>query len=81
MQSFVTHRLPPFTKKYPSEVIAEQIVESVLDDTLFGMVEVDLEVPDSWDDFDHKPDTDMSPYDYFREMSPISVPPKYRSKV
>ncbi|MES9906421.1 MAG: hypothetical protein ABW168_27535 [Sedimenticola sp.] len=71
MNRFVSDRLPPFCKKYPSHANTDQILESVLDDTLFGAVEVDIRVPDSWDEVDHSPDTDLSPYDYFREMSPI----------
>ncbi len=63
MKSFVTGRLPPFCRSYPTCITAEQIVKSVLDDTPFGMVEVDIRVPDSWDEVvvDHKPDTNLSP--------------------
>ncbi len=54
MKLFVTVPVTPFTNEVPFKVTAEQILESVVDDTLFGAVEVDLEVPDSWDDVDHK---------------------------
>jgi hypothetical protein len=41
----------------------------VVKDQLFGMVEVDIEVPKQWPSyFDHPT---MTPYQYFREMSPL----------
>ena len=40
------------------------------DETLFGMVEVDIQVPDEWEStFTQK----LSPHEYFSEMSPIML--------
>jgi hypothetical protein len=45
-----------------------EILNSVLNETLFGMVEVDLQVPEEWPaNFQHPT---MTPYKYFQEMSP-----------
>ena len=38
---------------------------------LFGMLEVDISVPSSWDEVDNPPNTTLSPYKYFEEMSPL----------
>ena len=49
----------------------DQILSSVADETLFGMVECDLRVPETWDEVMYRPTTSLNPYDYFEEMSPI----------
>lgn len=36
---------------------------------LFGMVEVDIEVPDQWPSYFHHPS--MTPFQYFQEMAPL----------
>ncbi|KAJ8300697.1 hypothetical protein KUTeg_022216 [Tegillarca granosa] len=47
----------------------KHILKAVRDNELFGLIEVDIEVPPNWSDsFTHPT---MSPYEYFREMSPL----------
>ena len=62
---------PPFTKKHPNKINNPDIlIKAIQDESLFGMVEVDIEVPTKWDaGFINKPN--CSPYKYFQEMSPI----------
>ena len=45
------------------------ILQGVDSGALFGMVEVDIEVPQEWPHYFKHPT--MSPYDYFQEMSPL----------
>lgn len=47
-----------------------QILKSVKKDELFGIIECDIEVPSKWNDND-KPNTSLSPEDYFSEMAPL----------
>ncbi len=59
---------PSFCQKYRGNVSETQILNAVRDDTLFGMVEVDLGVPEKWgSEFQ----SELSPAEYFGEMSPI----------
>lgn len=46
----------------------EQILEAVVDGTLFGMVEVDISIPDHWPEGN---DYISKPHEYFQEMVPI----------
>lgn len=71
MKDFVLSRTSPFHRKYPGMVSQNLILEAVMDETLFGMLEVDIEVPDTWDKVRYKPDTTLSPYDYFEEFCPL----------
>ena len=71
MRTFVKSKLPPMYKKFQNEMTKEEILDSILDGTMFGLVQVDIQVPDSWDDVNFKPDTNLSPYEYFSEMSPL----------
>ena len=61
--------IPPFTRAFPGPVNSEQILTAVKKDELFGVVEVDIEVPHKWSD--DKVSRDRTPYDHFSEMSPI----------
>ena len=47
----------------------EEILREVIADRLFGMVEVDIRVPDVWPQHFHH--STLSPYDYFQEMAPF----------
>ena len=71
LQAFVQGRRLPFHKKFPREVTNEQILENVLDETLFGFLEVSLEVPDTFEKSMIRPNTSLSPFEYFSEFSPI----------
>ena len=46
-----------------------EILAGVPSGGLFGMVEVDISVPDQWPE--HFSHPTMSPYEYFEEMSPL----------
>ena len=59
---------PTFYRKHRGKVNEKQILAGVRDETLFGMVEVDIEVPQRWEG-DFRPR--LSPWDYFKEMSPL----------
>ena len=71
MRAFVRNGLPHFYRKHPSSVTREEIIEGVVNDELFGFVELDIEIPDSWQDVNYKPITDLSPYEYYKEMSSL----------
>ena len=71
MQAFVENRRLPFHKKFPREVTKKQILENVVNETFFGFLEVSLKVSDTWEESMFKPSTNLTPYEYFAEMSPI----------
>lgn len=71
MKRFVYESYPIFYRKHPAEVNSDQIIEGIMNEDLFGFVEVDLQVPDNWDEVNYKPTTTLSPREYFKEMSPI----------
>lgn len=59
---------PAFYRKHRGKVNEKQILDGVKSETLFGMVEVDIEVPEKWEgEFQPK----LSPWNYFKEMSPL----------
>jgi hypothetical protein len=61
---------PEFCQRYRRQVTMDQILAGVRKETLFGFVEVDIEVTKEWSrEFASK--MDMKPEDYFGEMSPI----------
>ena len=66
LKSFVDSRQPPTPQR---EMTKEEILKAVVDETFFGMVEVDIKVPGEWPD--HFKHPTMTPYQYFEEMSPI----------
>lgn len=61
----------PFNLKYPRTMSQAEIIDAIVDETLFGCVEIDIEVPLSWEEVKYKPDTILPPYRYFEEMSQI----------
>ena len=63
-----TDIIPPFTRKNPGKTNMNHILKAVKDEELFGMVEVDIEVPEKWKNGINK---NCSPQEYFSEMSPI----------
>ena len=71
LEEFVLKRQPEFFLKNPGKVNNHQIIEGVLNETLFGMIECDIQVPDSWEQVTFKPKTDLTPGEYFEEMSPL----------
>ena len=78
LQTFLLNRRLPFHKKYPREVTINQILENVLDETLFGFLEVSIEVPDKFEKSLMKPNTHLSPYEYFSEFLRYFARLKYR---
>ncbi len=64
-----TDYLPPFCKRWQGrEMRPVDILQAVIDHEFFGMVECDVEVPESWPSGYER---EMSPLEYFSEMSPI----------
>ena len=54
---------------HKGKITEDTILDGVVNGTLFGMVEVDIQVPEQWPTcYQH---TTLSPYDYFKEMSPL----------
>ena len=70
LKEFIRSRCPTFISKHPRCVDEKTIINAVRNEDLFGMVEVDIEVPSEWPE-DIKENFDVSPYDYFKEMSPL----------
>jgi hypothetical protein len=71
LREFVNSRSPQFARKHPGAVTQKQILEAVVDETLYGMIKVDLECPTTWDEVKYRPPTTSTPWEYFAEMSPI----------
>ena len=64
--------IPPFIKKkHKSSVKEPRILDAVVKDELFGFIEVDIQVPESWEQVDFKPETTLNPEQYFEEMCPL----------
>ncbi len=59
---------PKFYKRYPRTVSEERLLQAVRQDDIFGMLEVDIRVPERWPKGMEK---SMTPYEYFQEMSPL----------
>lgn len=70
LKSFILSRQHPFCRRYPSSVDVPTILSSVENDLLFGFLQVDIEIPEYWG-IDHPHNTELSPYEYFRNVSPI----------
>lgn len=66
LKAFINSRLP----NTPQRAINEfEILAGVQSGGLFGMVEVDISVPDQWPD--HFAHPTMTPHKFFQEMSPL----------
>jgi len=70
LRDFINQQSSIFTRKKPRKVSENEIIDGVLCEDIFGMVEVDICVPDSWQDVAFKPSS-LPPFLYFSEMSPI----------
>ena len=66
LKAFVESRLPQTPQRSVNDC---EILAGVWSGGLFGMVEVDISVPDKWQE--HFSHPTISPYEYFEEMSPL----------
>ena len=66
---FIDARRPGFFREHKGKITENTVLEGVVNGGLFGMVEVDIRVPEQWSSQFRHPT--LSPYDYFREMSPL----------
>ena len=64
LKRFVTNRKPTFYRKFPSSCTESDILESVVNEDFFGMLEVDIRIPNDWNETKYKPDTNLSPREY-----------------
>jgi hypothetical protein len=71
LENFINEKRPNFFRKYPHKVSDTQIRDAVLQDELFGIIEVDLEVPEKYPHYTTKANKNMSPKEYFSEFCPI----------
>ena len=70
LSDFVLSRRPCFYKNHKHSVTMQCILQGVRSGELFGMVEVDIHVPQEWNgNMNNQPD--LSPPDYFQEFSPL----------
>ena len=71
IHDFIDSKRPGFFRDHrgKGKITADLILERVDSGALFGMVEVDIEVPEHWPDYFSHPT--LSPYKYFQEMSPL----------
>ena len=67
--NFIDGKRPGFFRNHKGNITEDSILEGVLKGDLFGMVEVDIQVPVQWPSYFLHPT--LSPYDYFQEMSPL----------
>ncbi|KAK3085829.1 hypothetical protein FSP39_009262 [Pinctada imbricata] len=68
LKKLIDARSPQFFRSHKGKVTEDQILRAVNDGTLFGMIEVDISVPEQWPIHIQN---DLSPYDYFEEMAPL----------
>ncbi|MCG8047362.1 MAG: hypothetical protein N0E48_17320, partial [Candidatus Thiodiazotropha endolucinida] len=66
---FIDNLRPGFFQSHRDKITEKYILEGVVHGALFGMVEVDIEVPQQWPPYFQHPT--LSPYQYFQEMSPL----------
>ena len=69
LQQFSRSRYPNFYQNHKGPVTFTQLMKSIKNDDLFGIVECDISVPESWGSI--KPLTELPPLEYFQEMSPL----------
>ncbi|MCG7866661.1 MAG: hypothetical protein JAY74_09850, partial [Candidatus Thiodiazotropha taylori] len=69
ISDFIDARRPGFFRDHKGKITENIVLEGVINGELFGMVEVDIQVPELWTSSFLHPT--LSPYDYFREMSPL----------
>ena len=60
--------MPKYYSKHKCPLTKTTLLKAIRSGELFGMAEVDIEVPDTWQGDFH---SDLSPYDYFKEFSPL----------
>ena len=70
LQSYVDSFLPKFYQTHKSTVSVARLLEAVRKNEIFGMLEVDIRVPDSWS-LEFRSKFNLSPEHYFSEMSPL----------
>ena len=70
--TFIDAMRPGFFQNHKGKITEDKILEGVVKGNLFGMVEVDIEVPQEWAHYFRHPA--ISPYDYFKRCPPSSVP-------
>ena len=69
ISDFIDSIRPGFFQKHKGEITSDDILDGVDSGALFGMVEVDIEVPREWPPYFQHPT--MTPHQYFQEMSPL----------
>lgn len=67
--AFIDSMRPGIFRDHKGKITENHILEGVITENLFGMVEVDIEVPSQWPWYFQSPT--LTPYEYFREMSPL----------
>ncbi|XP_060570376.1 uncharacterized protein LOC132728723 [Ruditapes philippinarum] len=58
MKQFIDQRYPIFYRENSGYVNESQILDAIVNEKLFGFIEVDIQVPDTWDQVKFKPETD-----------------------
>ena len=70
INDFIDNTKSAFFRRHKGQIAEEEILTGVAEGKLFGMVEVDIEVPEEWPGYRIATPT-LTPYEYFQEMSPI----------
>ena len=73
LKQFVRNRKPTFYRKFPSSCTESDILESVVNEDFFGMLEVDIRIPNDWNETKYQPHTNLSPREYYDEFAPLFV--------
>ena len=68
IKSVINDMLPQFYVNHPRCASSSTILKAVESGELTGLIQVDIRVPDVWP---HGKERDMSPQQYFSEMSPL----------
>ncbi|KAJ8310174.1 hypothetical protein KUTeg_012039 [Tegillarca granosa] len=66
---FINSTRPSFYRKHREKVTEHEILKAVVEEELFGIIEVAITVPDHWMSTYQHPS--MTPYEYFQEMCPL----------
>ena len=73
LKQFVRKRSPTFYRKFPSSCTESDILAYIVNEDFFGMLEVDIRIPKDWNETKYKPNTSLSPREFYDEMAPLFV--------
>jgi hypothetical protein len=71
LSEFISSKRPVFYQKYPRAVSESTIIDAISWGLLYGIVDCDIQVPETWDQSHVEIDEEEGPQQYFGEFSPL----------